>query len=1139
MTFRWLLICTGIWMLAGGSGLRAQIQDNFADGDLTNNPTWTGDVARFQVVSGELQSNGNPANDTLYLSTPVILTGAAEWQITARYAFAPSTSNFIRIYLSADNPDLTGPLNGYYLQAGETGNLDSYDLYRQDGSTHTRLIDGTDGLAATTIDATLRVVRDGAGNWQLSVDQGNTGSFVFQGNVLDNTYPVSAHAGIWLKHSATRNTSFFFDNIYAGPPIVDTEPPALVSVTALTATQLHVLFSEALDPATAQNPSHYSVSPSISLPQAAVLDQANPRLVLLTLGTPLINQTTYTLAVSQVKDLAGNVPTQLLIGTFTYLVPATATWGDVVINEIMADPTPVVGLPDAEYLELHNRTSETFDLAGWTLTNGTTTATLPAYLLPPGGYLILCATALTGGFQPFGPVLGLSPMPALTNGGDNLSLKSATGTPVDSVIYTISWYGDPDRDDGGYALERINPNPTGCGPRSNWKASVAEAGGTPGTVNSVFSTAIPTTPPELVSASITGADQIEVCFSTSMDAALATDNLRYQLSPGGSPPLTAMLLDADAACVRLTFGGPLAGGVIYTLSFSGLEDCNGNALDPATTATLAIGEPPAPFDLIINEIFPDPSPVVGLPEAEFVELYNRSGQVLDLTELILTDGTTEAVLSGQLLPEAHLIVCADDYIADFAGLGTVLGVSAMPSLNNTGDSLYLLDEAGTLMDYVFYQDTWYANEQRQDGGYTLERVDPGFVDCNNAGNWRASADALGGTPGRVNSVRGTFSDTEKPTLESLALLDAATLELRFSEPMDPASILDLGKYAVTPLLGQPLDASPGSADNRIVRLTFLPADTNQIYLLAVTGLADCSGNTLTETYEFGIPVTASPGDILLNEILFNPYTGGYDFVELYNASNKVLDLRQVRTGKIFPDTDSAYNIREVSESIRLFLPGQLICLSENTVYQQVTYLPPGDARFLEVDDLPSYDDSKGGCVILSESGAVLDRFDYLDDYQFPTLADKNGVSLERISLRRPAQDPTNWHSAASTVRYATPGYPNSQAQPVSDSASAVTLAEDIFSPNGDGDADVLVINYQFDYPANVRVSVLDSRGRLIRLLSQNILTGTEPGSFFWDGADDQTSKADIGPYIILVEALNQQTGVRQVYRLVAVLADRF
>jgi hypothetical protein len=65
-------------------------------------------------------------------------------------------------------------------------------------------------------------------------------------------------------------------------------------------------------------------------------------------------------------------------------------------------------------------------------------------------------------------------------------------------------------------------------------------------------------------------------------------------------------------------------------------------------------------EIIITEILADPDPVVGLPEAEFVELYNRSSAPINLNGWILFDGSSRQLPAIVLLPDSFVIVCSHD-----------------------------------------------------------------------------------------------------------------------------------------------------------------------------------------------------------------------------------------------------------------------------------------------------------------------------------------------------------------------------------------------------------------------------------------------------------------------------------------------
>jgi hypothetical protein len=296
-----------IALLFVGFFTQAQWNDNFTDGDFTTAPVWGGQTANFEVDGlNQLHLNAPVVTDTSYLSVASTSIENAQWEFYVELDFGSSGSNLARIYLTSNNADLKASLNGYFVMVGNSA--DEISLYRQDGTTKTEIINGTDGLVGgTTIMARVRVTRDDIGNWELLADATGGTTFVSEGTVLDNTYASSAYAGVHCKYTSTRSAKFYFDDfVVTGTAFVDDVLPFVQSVTATSNTMVDVLFSEDMDQTSVETLVNYSLDNSIGNPTVAALDGANAMLVHLTFGTPFTNNTSYFLTTTNVDDVAVN-----------------------------------------------------------------------------------------------------------------------------------------------------------------------------------------------------------------------------------------------------------------------------------------------------------------------------------------------------------------------------------------------------------------------------------------------------------------------------------------------------------------------------------------------------------------------------------------------------------------------------------------------------------------------------------------------------------------------------------------------------------------------------------------------------------------------------------------------------------------
>ena len=280
---------------------------------------------------------------------------------------------------------------------------------------------------------------------------------------------------------------------------------------------------------------------------------------------------------------------------------------------------------------------------------------------------------------------------------------------------------------------------------------------------------------------------------------------------------------------------------------------------------------------------------------------------------------------------------------------------------------------------------------------------------------------------------------------------------------------------------------------------------------------------------------AETGDILISEVLFNPYPGGVDFVELYNASDKSILLNHLflanRDGKLELKT-----IVPLTREEGFLQPKTYLVLSEDQEKVLVFYSTGCPDCFLNLTDMPAYNNDQGDVVLLNDSLQVIDEMHYSSTMHHPLLVEDEGVSLERISFDVPASDASNWASATAEVRFATPGFENSMSENGFADRDKITLEPSCFSPNGDGYNDFLRIDYQFrnsGYVANLRI--FDSHGIPVCDLVKNEPAGSR-GEWIWTGKQDNGSNVHLGMYIVLVELYDDKGEVKK-FKKVCTVTD--
>ncbi len=263
----------------------------------------------------------------------------------------------------------------------------------------------------------------------------------------------------------------------------DSVAPAIISSRVINSTLLEFAFNEPIDSISVHS-SFFTIDGKGVQPGIAL--STDHKLLWVTLQDALVANRNYYLTVSGISDCLLN--TGLLSITISYLHFNTASRFDVLINEVMSDPEPP-NIP-LRYIELFNRSDQPFSLFNWKISDARSSLQLPAYILQPDSFVILCDDADSATVKTYcSNFLAPGTFPSLNVASDKLSLFNEKGALIHYLEYLNAWHSDDLKKAGGWSLE-LKDVRNACNPIGNWSSSVAPKGGTPGKINSITGTVI-------------------------------------------------------------------------------------------------------------------------------------------------------------------------------------------------------------------------------------------------------------------------------------------------------------------------------------------------------------------------------------------------------------------------------------------------------------------------------------------------------------------------------------------------------------------------------------------------------------------------------------------------------------------------
>ncbi|MDR2963378.1 MAG: lamin tail domain-containing protein [Bacteroidales bacterium] len=582
-----------------------------------------------------------------------------------------------------------------------------------------------------------------------------------------------------------------------------------------------------------------------------------------------------------------------------------------------------------------------------------------------------------------------------------------------------------------------------------------------------------------------------------------------------NPPNVARAVAIDSTTITIDLNPAQCGE--FSIFITHVGDTSAlTRFAPDTSWAILQFAPVGELDVVFSELMIAPSGEYGLPNYEYIELYNRSDCMVQLSDLELFVGTNAHQLPNYVLPAKSYVYIISANASSAENIPeNVCFLRSFPALNNTSQTIALKSKEHRLITSLTYSDSWYASSfKKQQGGWSLEKIDLDNV-SELAANWRASESFSGGTPGAANSVLAQNFDTHLPRIESVSVLNDSTIQITTNKNM---TCEDLWQHCY---VSHSNIVRVEHVDNKHTKFNLVVPNTvdyGALYQLFTDGiLQDHAGNYCPQL-QIDFARTDSllaRNAVIFTEILFHTSAKNEKFIELYNNSNSYFNCAEIYLTNIDTANNDVKTVYKLSTEALLFPPHSYAVVSKNVSNVQSDCA--GDVLWIQPANMPSLAQSKGTLLLANKWGHTIDSLCYFATWHSPYLSQKIDVSLERLDYQKPTHVANNWYSAAlSPQKNHSAGCQNSHAlNEVSSSGFSLE------KPNVHPAAPLYeqaIIHYQlpFDESHTLSIRIFSSAGLPVKTLANNLIPAGE-GSITWDCTNEGGEVVDAGIYILHVE----------------------